>query len=153
MEERLISHSEAETKTIARSVIEDNIGRYRPLVIGLKGNLGAGKTVFVKGAASFLGIPESRVSSPTFVIMNVYRGEYKSAPVVLQHLDLYRLNSSYDLYSFGWEEIIRTGDISIVEWADRFMEYLPEDTIWVNIEHIDETRRGITISIPGSSIG
>ncbi len=153
MEKRLISHSEAETKAIARAVIEDNIGKHRPLVIGLKGDLGAGKTVFVKGAAAFLGIPETRVSSPTFVIMNVYKGEYRSAPVVFQHLDLYRLNSSYELYSFGWDEIIRSSDISIVEWADKFVEYLPEDTIWVNIEHIGQTKRGITISIPGSSIG
>ena len=153
MEKTITSHSETETKAIAFKLIEENIDRYRPLIIALKGDLGAGKTVFVKGAAACLGIPEEQVSSPTFVIMNVYQGQYRDRNVSLQHLDLYRLNSSSELYSFGWDEFLQTGDISIIEWADKFPEHLPDSAIWVKIKHTGENEREITITIPGSSIG
>ena len=97
----------------------------------LMGNLGAGKTTFVKGMARGLGIREEMVTSPTFVIMNVYEGIS-----TLYHVDLYRIGDPEELFYIGLEEVMEDEGIVAVEWADLFPEMwedLPriEVKIWV----------------------
>jgi len=111
-------------------------------VIALIGELGAGKTVFTKGIAKSLGVKDCEyVNSPSFVIVK----EYRSKKMPLYHFDLYRLKSSHDLNTVGYEEYFHSGGVSVVEWADRAMDVLPEGYISVKFKHLGRDRRKITI--------
>jgi len=103
-------------------------------IIALVGDLGAGKTVLVKGLAKGLGV-EEEPNSPTFVIMNSYEGR-----IPLHHFDLYRLSDEDELLAIGYEEFFYGEGVCAVEWADRVQEIFPEHTI--NIE----------INIPGTEV-
>ncbi len=143
------SLSEKDTEKLGRELGIEVSKMREGIVIGLKGEIGAGKTVFVRGVVEGLGGEKAQVSSPTFVIMQVYQGSKKK----VYHFDLYRLREEGELFSFGWSDIVGVCGVSIIEWADRFPDYLPKDTIWVNIEHINEGERKIEILFPRSSIG
>ena len=97
-------------------------------VVALTGELGAGKTVFVRGVAAGLGIGDTP-ASPTFVVMN----EYSGGRLTLYHFDLYRLSSPGELAALGAEEYFWGGGVCVVEWADRARELFPPHTIWVDI--------------------
>ena len=105
----------------------------------LFGDLGAGKTAFVRGLAEGLGVTPEEVSSPTFTIMQEYRGGRRP----LFHVDLYRLNDAREVEDLGLEEITENGVLAI-EWAER-MPRPPADAICVRIEHAGETGRRITV--------
>ncbi|RLB11920.1 MAG: tRNA (adenosine(37)-N6)-threonylcarbamoyltransferase complex ATPase subunit type 1 TsaE [Deltaproteobacteria bacterium] len=108
-------------------------------VVALSGELGSGKTYFTKGIASALGIPADVVTSPSFTLVNEYEGKYR-----LFHIDAYRLEKE-DFLSAGLDEYFYEDGITVMEWADRWPEILPENTIWVKIEILDENKRKITI--------
>lgn len=106
-------------------------------VIGLVGELGAGKTCFIKGIAEGLNnTPESEVTSPTFTILQEYPG-----PVPLYHFDAYRLSGSHDLEAIGFEDYVGTDGVAVIEWADRISDALSEDTIMIRIEVLSENER------------
>ena len=109
-------------------------------VIALVGDLGSGKTTFVKGLALGLGVRDAReVKSPTFVILHVYEG---SCP--LYHFDLYRLDSESDLETIGADEFL--GDpqtVSVVEWADRIPQVLKQADFKIELKRSGETDRTI----------
>jgi len=108
-----ISHSPAETGSLG-----ERWGRsaQRGLVIGLSGDLGAGKTQLVKGIAPGLGIT-ARVHSPTFTLVN----EYGGGRLRLFHLDLYRLETRGQIVSAGLEEFLQPDGVTVVEWAERWI--------------------------------
>jgi tRNA threonylcarbamoyladenosine biosynthesis protein TsaE len=108
-----ISHSPAETAALG-----EQWGRAASsgLVIGLSGELGAGKTQFVKGLARGLGIP-ARVHSPTFILVNIYTG----GRLTLFHLDLYRLDGPEQIAAAGLEEYLRPAGVAVIEWAERWL--------------------------------
>ena len=126
-----ISHSPAETEEFAFNLAKRISA---PRVICLTGDLGAGKTAFTRGFARYFGI-EKGVSSPTFIIMHRYMGSE-----VINHYDLYRIGDFDELCDIGFEEQIESG-ISIIEWPDNFMEYLPEDKIVIKITRLGENER------------
>lgn len=104
------------------------------------GGLGAGKTAFTEGLAAGLGCTDP-VSSPTFAIVNYYRG-----PRPLAHFDLYRITSEADLNAAGLYDYLDEGAIVAAEWSENFADLLAlENPLRVNIERIDETTRRITI--------
>ena len=104
------------------------------------GGLGAGKTAFTEGLAAGLGC-EDLVSSPTFAIVNYYRG-----PQPLAHFDLYRLTSEDDLYAAGLYDYLDEGAIVAAEWSENFSDLLSaEQPVTVRIEHLGENSRQITI--------
>ena len=109
-----ISHSAAETAALG-----EQWGRAAEsgLVIGLSGDLGAGKTQFVKGLARGLGIAE-RVHSPTFALVNIYSG----GRLMLFHLDLYRLDTRQQIVAAGLEEYLNPAGVTVIEWAERWMD-------------------------------
>ena len=111
-------------------------------VIALYGGLGAGKTAFVRGLAKGLGL-SSRVSSPTFTIVNEYPGA-----VPLFHFDMYRLGGSDELFEIGWEDYLVRGGICAVEWSENVEDAFYSDTIRVRIDKLDGTRRTITAQFP-----
>lgn len=111
-------------------------------VVAMYGDLGAGKTAFVRGMARGLGL-DATVSSPTFTIVNEYLG-----PVPLFHFDMYRLGSSDELFEIGWEDYIQRGGICVVEWSENVEDAFFPDTIKVNIEKTGDSSRKITIEFP-----
>lgn len=99
-------------------------------VIALIGDLGTGKTALTKYIAKGLGIGEM-VTSPTFTIIS----EYYSGRLPLFHFDFYRLESSEDLFETGAEEYFGAGGVTVIEWADRMPEILPDDALCIFIEY------------------
>lgn len=115
-------------------------------VLALRGDLGAGKTSFVRGLATGLGLDAGAVSSPTFVICQLYEG----ATVTLAHADAYRLASEDEIETIGWEELLESPEVIVaVEWADRIPGSIPPETIDIAMEHGGDDRRRISISMPG----
>ena len=110
-------------------------------VLLLEGELGAGKTAFVRGLARGLGLPPEDVTSPTFTLIQEYRTA--SAPLVLYHADLYRLTRR-EVEDLGLEELSEAG-ILAVEWPDRWADP-PKSVYRVRIEHCGEDRRRILIT-------
>ena len=109
-----ISHSPGETEALGESW-----GRVaqKGWVIGLSGELGAGKTQLVRGLARGLGSPE-RVHSPTFTLVNVYTG----GRFILYHIDLYRLETRDQIIAAGIEEYFNPAGVAVIEWAERWFE-------------------------------
>ena len=115
-------------------------------VVAFTGDLGAGKTAFVRGMAQGLGIAQ-RVTSPTFAIVN----EYEGGRLPLFHFDMYRLGSADDLFDIGWEDFLRRGGVCAVEWSETVQEALDADTIYVDIRRgAEDNQRVLTIRGPGS---
>ena len=100
------------------------------LLLALDGPLGAGKTAFVKGLASGLGVDPARVASPTFVIAS----EYPARGRRLAHVDLYRVESQAELEAVGFLDLLEPGAVVAVEWAERFPEALPTDRLSLRLE-------------------
>ena len=135
-----ISHSEEETHSIARELA----ARVNPGdVVLLSGNLGAGKTAFVRGLAAGLGVDPDEVSSPTFTIVHEYRG----GRVTLYHVDLYRLEKTAT-DDLGLEEMGVADGVLAIEWPVRLTHEIP-GAMPVAIEIVDDTTR--RISIPSGS--
>ena len=113
--------------------------------VAFTGDLGAGKTAFVRGMAQGLGIAQ-RVTSPTFTIVN----EYEGGRLPLFHFDMYRLGSADDLFDIGWEDFLRRGGVCAVEWSETVQEALDADTIYVDIRRgAEDNQRVLTIRGPG----
>ena len=113
-------------------------------VILLYGDLGAGKTAFVRGLAAGLGVDPDEVSSPTFTLVQEYRGR-----LALQHVDLYRLHPGAEVEELGLDEFVARGDVVAVEWADRLVD-LPPDAVMVTLTDLGDTRRRIEVTGPGA---
>jgi len=132
-----VSQTEQFGADLAALLVKNNIF---PAFIGLFGDLGAGKTAFVRGFTSVLS-PESRVKSPTYTIVN----EYRKGIHPVFHFDLYRINDEEDLYGMGFEEYVENG-YCIAEWCEHIGSAMPENAVIVTLEKIDDTVRHITIS-------
>ncbi|MBQ2619398.1 MAG: tRNA (adenosine(37)-N6)-threonylcarbamoyltransferase complex ATPase subunit type 1 TsaE [Oscillospiraceae bacterium] len=136
-----ITHSEAETEALGARFAA---GLPDGAVVALYGDLGAGKTAFVRGMARGMGL-DVRVSSPTFTIVNEYTG-----PRELCHFDMYRLEGADELFDIGWEDYLRRGAVCAVEWSERVEEAFEGDEIRVRIEKLDDNARRITIGGQGT---
>ena len=131
-----ITHSEAETEqTGARFAEKLPDGA----VVAMYGDLGAGKTAFVRGMARGMGL-KCRVSSPTFTIVNEYLGERE-----LIHFDMYRLDSADELYDIGWEDYLNRGAVCAVEWSEKVTDAFTGEEYTVKIDKLDNVSRRITI--------
>ncbi len=111
----------------------------------LIGDLGAGKTQFMKGIAQGLGIVKP-ITSPTFVLLKQYpvlRSD--KPPLTLNHLDLYRVGGDIEALGFGIDDLLTQDQITCIEWADRLTDVLPPDALEVRFEYVDDTTRRITI--------
>ncbi len=139
-ESRLVTEAvgERETEDLAARLVETAVSGE---VYGLVGPLGAGKTVFVRGAVRGLGGDPAQVRSPTFTLMNLY-----AARIPVSHFDLYRLAAESDLDGIGFDEFARGDGVTFVEWADRFREVADAADVLVRIEFGDgPDERRITV--------
>ena len=131
-----LTHSEAETEQagadFARALPDGK-------VVAMYGELGSGKTAFVRGMARGMGL-DCRVSSPTFTIVNEYLGERE-----LIHFDMYRLSGADELFDIGWEDYLNRGAVCAVEWSENVRDAFAGDEITVRIDKLGDTRRRITI--------
>ena len=114
-----------------------------PAIVTLEGELGSGKTTLAQAICRGLGIGED-VTSPTFALVN----EYQVEGTTVYHLDLYRLRGPDDLTNVGWDDIINSGQIVLVEWPERAGNRLPADGIRIRLEHIadDDNHRRLTVT-------
>ena len=129
-----VTNSPAETEALGAALAEE----LKPgAVVAFTGDLGAGKTAFVRGLARGLGIGE-RVTSPTFTIVN----EYEGGRLPLFHFDMYRLGSADELFHIGWEDYLARGGVCAVEWSENVAEAIEDDAVRVDIarEEDDNSR-------------
>ncbi len=137
---RYFSKTENDTNQLAAKIAKKLKGGE---IIALEGDLGAGKTTFVKGLARAFGIKQ-HVTSPTFVLMKVYAmGHKPSAISQLVHVDCYRLDEPQELFYLGLEEYLNKPDsLVVIEWADKIKDYLNKfkKIIWIKIQIKNQQR-------------
>lgn len=111
-------------------------------ILALSGDLGTGKTAFVRGIAKGFGINDY-ITSPTFTLVHSYKGtEFE-----LHHFDVYRINDEEELFEIGFEEYLYEDDICVIEWADLIKNLIPNHSIWIYFERLEggSDQRRITI--------
>lgn len=134
---RLESNSEANTIDLGKEFASKlSVGD----VVCLEGDLGTGKTHFIKGIAEGLGIDASKVSSPTFNIVNEYTGE-----IPLYHFDCYRIEREEEMQEIGFDDYLFGDGVSVIEWPSKISGLIPENAIKINMEHAGKTKRIIFI--------
>jgi tRNA threonylcarbamoyladenosine biosynthesis protein TsaE len=140
------SASEADTDRLGAAVAAAALPK---MTIALCGTLGAGKTRFAQALAAACDVPREDVVSPTFVLCQQYQGDR-----TINHLDAYRLHDEDDLRELGIEELVESADMTIIEWADRVPDALPEEYLRIEIEVLGPTARrfGVRwVGAPGNS--
>lgn len=111
-------------------------------VIALTGELGAGKTSLTQGIASGLGVSDRyQITSPTFTLVNEYPGRLR-----LYHVDVYRLAGSDDLLAMGYEDFFFGEGVTVIEWAEKIRDILPDESYLITMTYVDENTRRIEIS-------
>lgn len=134
---RVVSSSPEETESLGERLAK----KLSPgAIVALFGELGAGKTCFVRGVCRGLKVKE-RITSPSFIIINHYRG---TLPVY--HIDLYRLKGPQEFLFLGYEEYLFGEGVTLIEWAEKAEPYLPPETLSVSMRIIDETKRELSFS-------
>ena len=148
--EILISKSESETISLGTNFAH----KLKPgNVVAMYGDLGSGKTQFVKGICSAFGVEEV-VNSPTFTIVNEYHGTLPDSreSLTIFHIDLYRLKNIEEIFGIGFDEYLESGGICLVEWAEKLDGIIPEERFDVKISVVDATTREITLAdMPGKN--
>ncbi len=133
---KIITNSAIETKKFAGNFAKK---LKKGDILCLVGGLGAGKTTFIQGLAKGLGIKED-VSSPTFVLLNRYKGK-----LPLYHFDLYRLDNTDEIRNLGYEEFFYGDGITVVEWAEKLKELMPKKYIEIKFKILGKNKREIGV--------
>ncbi len=131
---KILSKSPTETKNFGKKIAKNP-----PKVLALKGDLGAGKTTFLKGYAEKLGVKE-KILSPTFLILKKFPIEKN----YFVHIDCYRIKDSREILGLDFKKMLKKNLIAI-EWPERIKDILPKDTLFLNFKIIDKNKREITI--------
>jgi tRNA threonylcarbamoyladenosine biosynthesis protein TsaE len=139
------SHSEADTERLGAA-----LARVLPpgTTIALIGTLGAGKTRLVQAVAAACGVPREAATSPTFVLVNEYRG---TRPIY--HFDAYRLRDEDEFIELGPEEHFESDGLTFVEWADRVENCMPRERVEITCEAVGEAERRFYVSARGEHLG
>ena len=141
MEYKYTSKNENDTIALAQNIESE---KFPNMVICLDGELGSGKTIFVKGFAHALGI-EDTITSPTFNIIK----EYPNGELPLYHMDVYRLDERKD--DIGIKDYFNKGGVTIIEWADIIKDDLPEERLEIKFKFVDENTRVLIITPYGQA--
>lgn len=135
MDYKITSRSEEDTMQLAENIESE---KFPGMIICLEGELGSGKTVFVKGFAKSLGIEET-ITSPTFSLIK----EYNSGEMPLVHMDVYRIESADN--SIGFEDYFNKDNVCMIEWAELIDDKLPKERLEIKFRVIDENTRVIVL--------
>ena len=134
----LTTHSPMETQKLAATIARK---LKRGDILALVGDLGAGKTCFVQGLAKGFHVSDKcYVSSPTFTILKVYPGD-----VDIYHFDFYRLSEPGEFEDLGFDDYLRADGICVIEWADRFIDLLPDNIYKIEFEIVGKSERRIVL--------
>ena len=134
-----ITHSAQETIAFGRSLAAE---LPPPLIVLLRGDLGAGKTTLVKGIAEgFEAARAENVTSPTFTLVHEYRGPR----VTLYHIDLYRIDTERDLETLGLDDLLAPNCILLIEWGEKFLRLQRDQNVEITFESAGETERRIRV--------
>lgn len=148
---KIISKSALQTQKIAKTIAEFLFNQSfikKALIIGLKGELGGGKTTFIQGFAKELCIKE-KILSPTFVIMKNFKIPTKGRFKKLYHFDVYRIGHDSEMNVLGFKDILSdSNNIVLIEWIDLIQNIIPKDSILFSFKFIDENTREILIEAP-----
>ena len=141
-----ISKSLAETRDYAELFLHELVSPQKfAAVIALSGDLGAGKTAFVKELGTLLGLSRSEITSPTFVIMKVFEISHPRFKRLI-HIDAYRLEKEKELLKLGWEEIVADPEnLILIEWPELVKGLIPKTAQRITFRFIDEDTREITV--------
>lgn len=137
MQTNYLANSISDLDDIAKQIIDTFKGNK---VFILKGNMGAGKTTFVKSVCDYLEVQDN-VCSPTFAIVNQY---YSEKAGDIYHFDFYRINKEEEAFDIGFEEYLYSGNYCFIEWAEKIPNLLPSNYIIITIKEIQENKREIT---------
>jgi tRNA threonylcarbamoyladenosine biosynthesis protein TsaE len=137
MTSQTTTHSPEETIAFGRSLAAD---LSPPLIVLLRGDLGAGKTTLVKGIAEGFGAARAEdVTSPTFTLVHEYRGPH----ITLCHIDLYRIDTQRDLETLGLDDLLAPNSILLIEWGEKFPRLQRDQNVEITLERVGETERRI----------
>ncbi len=139
MDYKYSSSSVEDTMELAQNIESE---KFPNMIICLDGELGSGKTIFVKGFAGALGIEEN-ITSPTFNLIK----EYENGEMPLYHMDMYRLEG--DASSIGMEDYFHKNGVTIIEWSEMIKDYLPEERLDIEIKVVSEDKRIIILTPHG----
>jgi|SRR5271155_3796171 len=140
MTSQTTTHSAEETIAFGRSLASE---LSPPLIVLLRGDLGAGKTTLVKGIAEgFAAAHAEDVTSPTFTLIHEYRGPH----TILYHIDLYRIDTERELDTLGLEDLLAPNCILLIEWGDKFPGLQRDRNLEIVLERVGETERRIQVS-------
>ncbi len=116
-------------------------------LVALYGDLGSGKTQFVKGVCRSFNVKEV-VNSPTFTIVNEYHGTFPGSndAISVFHIDLYRMKNMEEIFGIGFDEYLESGGVCLVEWAEKLDGIIPEERYDVRLSVVDATTREITLA-------
>jgi len=142
----LRSENEKHTRCLAAEFVRSHLTNGGLVLLG--GELGTGKTVFVKGMAEGLGIDPNEIVSPTFTIIH----EHRSGTIPLFHMDLYRIDSWEEVAALDVFEYLEDRAVTAVEWGDRFAENFPPPVYRVEMSWAGENTRHIHIFFPGKKV-
>jgi tRNA threonylcarbamoyladenosine biosynthesis protein TsaE len=118
-----------------------------PLVVLLRGDLGAGKTTLVKGIAEGFGAARAEdVTSPTYTLIHEYRGEYRGERATLYHIDLYRIDTERELQTLGLDDLLAPDCILLIEWGEKFPRFQRDQNVEIALERTGESVRRIQVT-------
>lgn len=141
----IISKSLSDTHNLAETFLESCTPQSTALVVALSGNLGSGKTAFVKEIAGILGVEKNEVTSPTYVIEKIYQIKHSHFTHLI-HIDAYRLEKEQELISLGWHNIASDPhNLIFIEWPEKVPSLIPNNTRTIHFDFIDEATREITV--------
>lgn len=140
MRPQITTHSAEETIAFGRKLAAE---LSPPLLILLRGDLGAGKTTLVKGIAEGFGAASADdVTSPTFTLVHEYRG----SRAALYHIDLYRVDTERELETLGLDDLLGPANILLIEWGEKFPRFVRERNVEIVLERLDENKRRIQVT-------
>ena len=141
MDYKFTSRSEDDTRELAENIESE---KFPGMVICLIGELGSGKTAFVKGFAASLGLKDD-ITSPTFNIVK----EYEDGEMPLFHMDVYRLEDTDE--TIGFNDYFKSNGVTIIEWADMIEDKLPEERLEIKFKVVDENTRVLVLTPYGQA--
>ena len=144
MSKPFVSRSLTDTRAWAEAFLESLEPHNQATVVALSGDLGAGKTAFVKELANLMGVPIHDVTSPTFVIEKIYAISHSHFTHLI-HIDAYRLEEEKELVSLGWNDVsVDPKNIILIEWPEMVKGLIPNDAEKITFRFVDEETREIT---------